>query len=284
MGKDPFLGREYTWIDDVNDTMERIGYKDPEPMLTLAYNDAPENGGRSFKAVPAASPAQGGGNPSAEQPGNGTRQGVAGPAPDLPETMQWVKDPDKLSSFLTDFNKKNPLNPSAAPKAVKDVYDNMKAPDHNYGPPTGAARDASRYWFNYMGFNDQYADNKGSVESKGRPGEFVAGSQAAGLNQVRPIAAQDVGFMFGNLEGGKLKEENLAAFRKAMEHPGFNSMVGSMVARKGFNQAKGDPFKAEAGYNAGFGTLRKAEREGKPWPNPGYVREMFPGQWDGNNR
>ncbi|WP_243362151.1 hypothetical protein [Fundidesulfovibrio terrae] len=193
-----------------------------------------------------------------------------------------MNDPERLSEFLADFNKRHPLNPSNAPQAVKDVYGNMKAPDTNYGPPTGANADTAKYWANYFGYPDQYANNKVSVESKGKADAWVAGSQAGGLEQVRPIAAADVGFDFGNRNGGNLTEpKDIEAFRQAMHDPNFATMVGSMLARNNFNQAGDDPFRAEAGYRNGFGTLNDMERSGKPWPNPGYVRKMFPGQWNG---
>lgn len=189
-----------------------------------------------------------------------------------------------LSNYLTQFNKQNPLNPSIATKEVKDVYGNMKAPEINYGPPTGANAEAAAYWSKYFGYPVQYANNKVSVESKGKADAWVSGTQAAGLEQVRPVAATEVGFNFGELnkDGNLIDPAQAAAYKQAMSDPNFASLVGSMVARKSFNQAGGDPFRAEAGYNSGFGTLRRADREGRPWPNPSYVQNMFPGQWDGN--
>ncbi|WP_243362155.1 hypothetical protein [Fundidesulfovibrio terrae] len=229
-------------------------------------------------AVYPASP-DGGASP----PDGASGGGPAGAPPAksaLPEKFQWVNDPEKLSGFLADFNRRYPLNPSNAPQPVKDVYGNMKAPETNYGPPTGVNADTAKYWANYFGYPDQYANNKVSVESKGKADAWVAGSQAAGLNQVRPIAAEDVGFKFGDRKNGKLGPEDAEDFRNAMKDPNFNSMVSTMYSRKVFNIEKGDPFKAEAGYNKGpYGFS-----PGEPWKNEAqeYVRNMFPGQWDGS--
>jgi hypothetical protein len=56
-------------------------------------------------------------------------------------------------------------------------------------------------------------------------------------------------------------------------------MVAALYARKAFNIEKGDLFKTEAGYTQGpYGI-----RDGKPWTDTtkDYVKNMFPGQWDG---
>lgn len=206
--------------------------------------------------------------------------------PALPEKFQWVNDPEKLSGFLADFNKRYPLNPSNAPQAVKDVYGNMKAPETNYGPPTGANADAAKYWYNYEGYPDQYALNKVSKESSGNPNAYAGGSNAAGLAQVTPQTAEAVGFNFFKQSPDKPNDPhartlNTEAWKAALADPNFSSMVGSLVSRKYFNLASGDPFRAEAGYRNGFGTINEAERAGRPWPNPGYIKKMFPDQWNG---
>ncbi|GFK96069.1 hypothetical protein NNJEOMEG_03943 [Fundidesulfovibrio magnetotacticus] len=230
---------------------------------------------------PGGDQLEGGGEESAAS-GRGPQD--AGKGPILPEHLGWVKDPEKLSGFLMDFNKKYPLNPSTAPKAVKDVYENMKPPSSNYGPPKGSDKDAAEYWARYFGFPDQYAANKVSVESKGKADAWVSGSQAAGLGQVRPNAAYDAGFDFGPRDkyGNLRSQEHVQTFRKAMEDPGFNSMVSSMYSRMSFNVEKGNPFKSEAGYNQGpYGIKR-----GDAWTETArrYVQEMFPGQWDGSTK
>lgn len=191
-----------------------------------------------------------------------------------------------LSNYLNKFNQQNPLNPSNAPKAVQDVYGNMQAPDVNYSPPTGANRDAATFWYNYEGYPDQYAMNKVSFESSGDPNAHPKKGNAAGLAQVTPQTAEAVGFNFFKQNPDKPNDPNarvldLEAWNAAMADPNFSSMVGSMVSRKYFNQAGGAPFRAEAGYRNGFGALNDAESAGKPWPNPGYVKKMFPGQWNG---
>lgn len=213
----------------------------------------------------------------------------AGNAP-APDHLKWVNDPKLLANYLDKFNKQNPLHPGNAPKPVAEVFGSMKTPAENYSPPTGANGDAAKYWFNYMGYPDQYALNKVSKESGGNPNAYAAGSNAAGLGQVTPETARDVGFNFfkdnpnyPNQNNPKEPKQLLdeSAWKTAMSDPNFGSLLGSMVSRKYYNMAKGDPFRAEAGYRNGFGKLLERERAGEPWPNPGYVKKMFPGQWNG---
>ena len=229
---------------------------------------------------PGAERQEGGGQEPAA-PGGSSPD--AGKGPVLPEHLDWVKDPEKLSGFLADFNRKNPLNPSTSPKAVKDVYDSMKPPARHYVPPTGENKDAAEYWARYFGFSDQYAANKVSAESKDKAGAWVPGTHAAGLMQVRPIAAEDLGFNFGERKGGNLKEPDKAqAYKNALGDPNFGSLLGMMSARKSFNTSGGDPFRAEEGYVQGpYGIKR-----GDPWSShtKQYVRDMFPYQWDGKTK
>ncbi len=237
---------------------------------------------------PLASSTNGSGTSTGEFAGPQPKQGPAQTPPvaqaggtTLPEHLKWVNDPDKLSTFLTEFNKKYPLNPTTAAPGVQNTYTTMQPPGSNYGPPTGAAKDAADYWFKYQGYPEQYAANKGSVESKGNANAWVPGSQAAGLNQVRPIAALDVGFDFKSKIPGQGNEPvfNQEAYRAAMNDPSFNSMVSSLYARKMFNLQKGDPYRAEAAYNKGPYSFQQDGSYAKGASN--YVRGMFPNQWDG---
>ncbi|WP_243311985.1 transglycosylase SLT domain-containing protein [Fundidesulfovibrio agrisoli] len=247
--------------------------------LLASSGEAPERGSTSDS-----------GQPQPSQPAENSASGDAGPAKGivpLPPHLQWVNDPGMLSTHLEGFMKRNPLNPSSAPKEVRDIYGNMQAPGSNYGPPTGTAQEDVKYWSNYFGYPDQYGYNKVSVESKGKPDAYAKSTHAAGLEQVTPQTAEEVGFNFFNNQGTEDSKDpkrgtlDADAWKTAMADPNFSSMVGSMVARRYFNLAGGDPFRAEAGYRYGFGALQKAKRAGNPWPHPGYIREMFPGQWQG---
>lgn len=51
-----------------------------------------------------------------------------------------------------------------------------------------------------MGYPDQYALNKVSKESGGNPHAYAAETKAAGLGQVTPQTAKEVGFNFFKLE------------------------------------------------------------------------------------
>lgn len=252
-------------------------------------SDAGNGGAPNTAAAPEKDYTVGGGRPAGS--GNaGQDTPSRGNAP-LPPHLQWANDPEMLSNYLAIFNKNNPLNPTNASEGVRKVFGDMQPPSVNYGPPTGVNNDVANYWFSYEGYPGQYIYNKVSVESKGKPGAYNNSSDAAGLAQVTPIAAKDVGFNFmkpnPNYDpNNKLKEPEYilydkGAWRKAMGDPNFASMLGAMVARKTFNQAHGDPFRAEAGYVNGFGTLARKEKLGQPWPNQEYLREMFPGQWKG---
>lgn len=248
----------------------------PETSLLSATNTPAAQTGNN-----PDQPGQVGSPSGSEQPGALTAA-PAKPGSPLPPQFQWVNDPDKLSAFLQKFNAKYPLNPSNSPQDVQDIYANMKPPENNYSPPKDGDKDASTYWHNYMGFPDQYALNRGSVESSGNADAWRSGSQAAGLNQVRPIAAADVGFEFreklpNTKDGYRLADE--AAFRQAMSDPNFNSMVSAMYSRKAFNIENGDPFKTEAGYKQGVYGIKA----GEAWEDKtnAYVKNMFPGQWSG---
>lgn len=254
-----------------------IGPRQAEPGQGITQGaDADSTPGLEGLARPVAQPsqpAQGGGTT------DGTSQPVSTPGKvPLPPHLQWVNNPEMLSNYLNQFNAQNPRNPSNAPKQVQGVFGSMTPPPQGYYPPAGEAKDAATYWYNYMGYPDQFAMNKVSKESSGNPNAYANKSDAAGLAQVTPETAEAVGFNFFNGTGDN-KQLDVAAWKAAMADPNIASLVGSMVSRKYFNLAKGDPFRAEAGYRNGFGTLDNAEREGRPWPNQGYIKKMFPGQW-----
>ena len=91
-----------------------------------------------------------------------------------------------------------------------------------------------------------------------------------------------MGFNFGELDtktGNLQYPDQVAEYKKAMQDPNFASMIGTMVSRKGLNWAGGNPFKAEAAYNAGPGNVLKAERAGNPLPSQSYIKQMFPVQY-----
>ena len=103
----------------------------------------PQNGMRllaSSGEAPEQSSTSDSGQPQPSQPAENSTSGDAGPAKGtvpLPPHLQWANDSGMLSTHLEAFMKRNPLNPSNAPKEVRDIYGNMQAPGSNFGPPHG---------------------------------------------------------------------------------------------------------------------------------------------------